>query len=193
MPGVTTEMFKWWFLWHPIEKQRYMLWFPYAHIDNYVDDPKRLADRTLRYEQRLYGNANHVEEFIGLSSLKIIIRFTNPIELGFRPEVLQRAGITASASGPISIADAPDTTFMFMLHLARDTERGMELFSRYWIGAHPEFKRFQGGAKAPALLQKMGMDSRSVETLAYEMSVHDMTEFNQLAVILPGLYRRFGV
>ncbi len=191
MPGVTTDMFKWWFLWHPVEKERYMLWFPHAHIDNYVVDPERLTDKTLTYEQRLYGNPNHVEEFIGPSSLKIIIHFTDPVELGFRPEVLHNAGITASASGPISVADAPDTTFMFMLHLARDTERGMELFSRYWIGAHPEFKRFQGGADAPALLKTMGMDSGSLEALAYEMSVHDMTEFNQLAVMLPELYRRF--
>ncbi len=154
---------------------------------------KRLADTTLTYEQRLYGNPNHVEEFIGPSSLKIIIHFTDPIELGFSPESLQCAGITASASGAVSIAGSPDTTFMFMLHLARDTEHGLELFSRHWMGAHPEFKRFQGGSQAPALLQRMGMDSRSLETLAYDMSVHDMTEFNQLAVMLPGLYRGFGV
>jgi len=85
----------------------------------------------------------------------------------------------------IRIADAPDTTFMFMLHLARDTDRGLELFSRYWIGAHPEFKRFPGGVDAPALMNKMGMNSETLERLAYEMSVHDMTEFNQLARMLP--------
>ena len=81
---------------------------------------------------------------------------------------------------------------MLMLHLARDTERGLELISRYWIGAHPEFIRFQGGSDAPALLGKMEMDRDAIENLAYEMSVHDMTEFNLLARILPGIHQTFG-
>ena len=192
MPGVTTDMFKWWFLWHPVEKERYSLWFPHAHIDNYVEDPARLADAARSYEERLYGNPNHVEEFIGPSSLKIIMHFTDPTELGLDAAALRRAQITASASATIRVADAPETTFMFMLHLARDTAGGLELFSRYWIGTHPEFARFPGGSDGPALLKKMGMDGDSLETLAYEMSVHDMTEFNQLAKILPAVYREFG-
>ena len=191
MAGVTTDMFKWWFLWHPLEKERYSLWFPQAHIDNYVVDPTRLADASLSYEQRLYGNPNHIEEFIGPSSLKLVLHFTDPVELGFDAAALRRAGIKASASATIRVADTPDTTFMFMLHLARDTDRGMELFSRYWIGAHPEFKRFPGGTDAPALLRTMGMDRHSLETLAYELSVHDMTEFSHLAKILPALHRAF--
>ncbi|MHC5307617.1 DAPG hydrolase family protein [Bartonella sp. LJL80] len=192
MPNVTTEMFKWWFMWHPIEKERYMIWFPHAHIDNFVEDPKRLADTSLSYEQRLYNNPNSVDEFIGPNSLKIIIHFTDPGELGLDAAALKRAGFTASASGTISIAEAPDTTFMLMLHLARDTDRGLELYSRYWIGAHEEFKRFKGGADAPSLMNKMGMNAQALEMLAYEMSVHDMTEFNQLARILPDVYREFG-
>lgn len=192
MAGVTTDMLKWWFTWHPQEKQRYMLWFPQAHIDNYVADPQRLADMSLSYEQRLYDNPNFVDEFIGPNSLKIVIHFTDPAKLGLDTAALARAGFKASASGTIRIAEAPDTTFMLMLHLARDTEHGLELFSRYWIGAHPEFKRFQGGADAPALMSKMGMNHEAIERLAYEMSVHDMTEFNQLARILPHLHARFG-
>ena len=192
MPGVTTDMFKWWFLWHPVEKERYSLWFPHAHIDNYVVDPARLADATLSYEERLYGNPKHVEEFIGPSSLKIIMHFTDPTELGLDAAALRRAQITASASATIRVANAPETTFMFMLHLARDTAAGLELFSRYWIGTHPEFARFPGGSDGPALVQKMGMDGHSLETLAYEMSVHDMTEFNQLGKILLAVYREFG-
>ena len=192
MAGVTVDMFKWWFTWHPMEKQRYMLWFPYAHIDNSVADPTRLADAALSYEQRLYGNPNFVEEFIGPSSLKIVIHFTDPVELGFDRQALRRSGFTASASGTIRLAEAPETTFMLMLHLARDIGRGLELVSRYWIGAHPEFTRFQGGSDAPALLGKMGMDRNAIENLAYEMSVHDMTEFNVLARILPGIHQTFS-
>ena len=81
---------------------------------------------------------------------------------------------------------------MLMLHLALDTPAGMELFSRYWIGAHPEFIRFPGGRNAPALLTKMGMNAAAVERLAYEMAVHDMTEFAHLGHILPDLFLSFG-
>ena len=74
---------------------------------------------------------------------------------------MKRAGFKASASGTIRIVGAPDT--MFKLHLARDTDRGLELFSRYWIGAHREFKRFPGGADAPALMDEMSMNSETRE------------------------------
>ncbi len=169
-----------------------MLWFPYAHVDNSVADPARLADTALSYEQRLYNNPNFVEGFIGPSSLKIVIHFTDPVELGFDKALLRRSRFTTGACGTIRLAEAPETTFMLMVHLARDTGRGLELLSRYWIGAHPEFKRFQGGSDAPALLGKTGMDRTAMEMLAYEMSVHDMTEFSTLAGLLPGLHHRFG-
>ena len=53
--------------------------------------------------------------------------------------------------------------------------------SRYWIGAYPEFIRFPGGRDTPALLARMGMDGDSMERLAYDMAVHDLTEFADLA------------
>ena len=141
MPGVTTAQFEWWFTWHPIEKERYMLWFPQAHIDNSVVDPSRLADTSLSFAERLYSNPNAINEFIGPTSLKIVIHFTAPEALGLDGAALRRLGFTTSASGTIRVADAPDTTFMLMLHLARDTPAGLELLSRYWIGG----KRCGGG------------------------------------------------
>ena len=192
MPGVTTAQFEWWFTWHPIEKERYMLWFPQAHIDNSVLDPSRLADTSLSFAERLYNNPNAIDEFIGPTSLKIVIHFAPPESLGLDGASLRRAGFTTSASGTIRVADAPDTTFMLMLHLARDTPAGMELLSRYWIGAHPEFVRFPGGKDAPALLSRMGMTAETIERLAYEMAVHDMTEFAHLGRILPDVFAAFG-
>ena len=73
MPGVTTAHFEWWFTWHPLEKERYMLWFPQAHIDNSVVDPLRLADTSLSFAERLYDNPNAIDEYIGPTSLKIVI------------------------------------------------------------------------------------------------------------------------
>ena len=192
IPNVNTANFEWWFTWHPMEKERYMLWFPHAHVDNSVADPTRLANTSLSFGERLYNNPNAVDEYIGPTSLKIIIHFAPPTSLGLDEGALRRTRFTTSASGTICVADAPDTTFMFMLHLARDTPAGMELLSRYWIGAHPEFVRFPGGRDTAALLAKMGMDADAMERLAYEMAVHDMTEFAHLGRILPDVFASFG-
>lgn len=150
MPGVTAAMFRWRFTWHPLEKQRYMLWFPHAHVENFVEDPGRLTDTSLTYERRLYGNPNHIEEYVGPSSLKIFIQFTNPVALGFDEALLKQSGFT-SASGTLRISDAPDTTFMVMLHLARDT--GREPVSRY-DRRPPRFRSVSGrGRRAGAHAQ----------------------------------------
>lgn len=192
MPGVTTAMFRWWFTWHPLERQRYMLWFPQAHIDTEVQDPARLRDASRSYEQRLFGNPNRIQEWIGPSRLDAIIHFSEPKALGFDPAVIKRAGITASASAVCFATPAPDIPFTLMVHVARDTAAGMELFSRYWIGAHPDMARFANADKAPAFLDKIGFNAQVAEATAYEMSVHDLTEFNHLARILPQLFARFG-
>ncbi|MCO6181114.1 DAPG hydrolase family protein [Ciceribacter sp. RN22] len=192
MPGVTTDMFKWWFTWHPIEKERYMLWFPQAHIDNSVEDPSRLANPSLSYEERLYGNPNRIQEWIGPSRLDAIIHFTDPSLLGFDGDKLRKLGFTASASGVCYATPAPDIPFTLMVHLARDTPAGLELFSRYWIGAHPDMARFRNAEKAPGMLRQIGFNAEVAEMTAYEMSVHDLTEFNHLARVLPALYRDFS-
>ena len=106
-------------------------------------DPSRLADTSLSFAERLHDNPNAIDEYIGPTSLKIVIHFAPPASLGLDEGALKRSGFKTSASGTARVADAPDTTFMFMLHPARDTPAGMELLSRYWIGAHPEFIRFR--------------------------------------------------
>ncbi|RMG32491.1 MAG: 2,4-diacetylphloroglucinol hydrolase [Gammaproteobacteria bacterium] len=192
MPGVTTEMFRWWFTWHPVESERYMLWFPHAHIENSVEDPDRLADTSLSYEERLYDNPNHVKELIGPEMSDFIIHFKDPAELGFDPAAMRAAGFTASASGLISPTAAYGVITSLMVHIARDTAQGMELISRYWIGAHPELKRFKGAAMAGIALKLAGFDEEAAENAAHELAVHDMIEFEHLARLLPGLYARFA-
>lgn len=191
-PGATAEMFRWWFTWHPIEKERYSLWFPQAHIDNSVKDPARLADKNLSYEDRLYDNPNYVKELVGPQAMELSIRFTDPAKLGFDPVALKRAGFTANASAIVGPAQAPDVINSMMLHMGRDVEGGMELVSRYWIGAHPELLRFDGAEKAAGMMAHVGFNDAVAEMTAYELAVHDMIEFNHLAGILPALYHQFG-
>lgn len=80
-----------------------------------------------------------------------------------------------------------------MLHLGRETPQGMELINRYWIGTHPSWQRFDkfpGTGKSAA--RAMPASSTALEELAYEMAVHDMTEFTTLGRFLPALWRKFA-
>lgn len=192
MPGVTTEAFRWWFTWHPLEHERYTLWFPHAHIANSVADPARLADKSLSYEERLYGNPNRVRELVGPNELDITIRFMAPEDLGFDPKRLAAAGFTASASGLVGHGDHPDSVMSMMVHLARDTNVGLELISRYWIGGHPALRRFPGSEHTLDGLKAAGFNEAIVQGSAYELALHDALEFHHLAKILPLLHARFS-
>ena len=192
LPGATAAMVAWWFTWHPIESERYMLWFPQAHIQNSVADPARLANTRRSYGERLYGNDNYVHELIGPVPVDIIIRFTDPVKLGLDGGALRRGGFTASASAVVGPRQAPEVINSLMLHLARDVPGGVELINRYWVGPHPDLLRFAGAEKAAGMYAKMGWNDQLAEAMGYEFSVHDMTEFNHLATILPPLFRAFG-
>ena len=192
LPGVTTEMFEWWYIWASLAKEHFMLWFPYAHIDAVVEDPKRLADDSLSFEERLYHNRSRYEQYVGATLQRVVMEYVDPTELGLDAAMLEREGITTSASSLSAFAQAPDVTASLIVHLARDTASGMELFSCFWIGGYAEFERFPGGEKAPGLMAKMGMGEEQMANTAYEMAVHDMTEFWHLSSVLPQLYERFG-
>ncbi|WP_321842539.1 DAPG hydrolase family protein [Paraburkholderia bannensis] len=195
-PGVTAKMFEWWFTWHPLESERYMLWFPYAHIHNSVDDPARLANSKLTYAERLYGNPNHITEYIGNLFLDGYISFDTPESFGVNPAALKANGFTFNASGIISPADARNAPLVLMIHLGRDTPAGLEMINRYWIGTHSSFDRFKkfpdGARLSKAVTQRMGLDKAALENFAYEMALHDMTEFTCLGGFLPQIYREYG-
>ncbi|WP_435171732.1 DAPG hydrolase family protein [Falsirhodobacter sp. 1013] len=192
MPGVSAEMLRWWFTWHEVERERYSLWFPHAHIENSVQDPQRLQDRTKTYEQRLYDNPNYVKELVGPTAMELLIRFKDPAKLGFDAKAFSDRGFIASASGIVGPATADDVINSMMIHIARDTDQGMELVSRYWIGAHPDLARFEGAEKAAGMMAQAGYNDSVAEMSAYELAVHDMIEFTHLASFLPALHARFG-
>lgn len=196
LPGVSVKMMEWWFLWHQIEKERYFLWFPYAHIDNKVADPDRLSNSQLTYAERLYGNPNHITEYIGDTVLDAVIHFTDPVQLGLDKALLEKHNLTFSASGWAASFDRPDIPNTLMLHIGRDVSDGFELYSCYFIGAHKAWSAVsgieRGGERAVAEAKAAGVNRETLEAVSYEMAVHDMTEFTQLGHILPELYRRFG-
>ena len=44
MPGVTPEMFNWWFAWHGLEDMRYRIWDPEDHFYARQQNPERIKD-----------------------------------------------------------------------------------------------------------------------------------------------------
>lgn len=195
MPNVTSEMFKWWMLWHTVEKERYMLWFPQAHINNSLADPERAADKSLSYEARFYNNPNHITEYIGDTLLDTIAVFVPPEQIGFRSEVLKAKNITASASGWSHPVGADNVAMATLIHLVRDVEGGAELISFYWTTPHAELSRIakiKGAGERGVQAMSAHLTEEKALAIAYEMSVHDMTEFTHLAEILPELYAQFG-
>ena len=112
----------------------------------------------------------------------MIIYFYDSSKVGLAARALRDGRFTANICPLLHPRDVPETPFVFLVHLARDTEKGMKFVTRYWISAHPEMKRFPGGEGTVALMSKMGLtDQDKMEALAYEMAVHDMTAFDQLA------------
>jgi len=79
MPRVTAKMLDWWFGWHYMEKERYKLWHPRAHIlnraENMIGDDSDKSDR-----EKYLNNTNYVTEYVGSESLDITIDFEKPSE-----------------------------------------------------------------------------------------------------------------
>jgi hypothetical protein len=191
-PGCTAQMFKWWFIWHPAESERYTLWFPYAHVSNPCVHHQRLCDESLSFEERLYGNTFCASEYVGDRLMHLHIDFQEPASLGLNTDLYREAKIDGSVSALMSLADHPEVPVSLMVHLFKEVPDGMYLTSRYWVGAHPSMARFPGAEKAASLLKENGFGEAELETLAYEFAVHDMCEFNHLASFLPDLYREFS-
>ena len=191
-PACTARMLKWWFLWHPLEPERYTLSFPYAHVGNPCLNRQRLSDESLSFEERLYGNTFCASEYIGDRLMHLNIDFQHPGTLGLDPDLYREAKIDGSISALMSLSDHPRVPVSLMVHLFKEVQGGMYLTSRYWVGSHPSMARFPGAEKAAALLGEKGFGAAGLEALAYELAVHDLCEFNHLASFLPDLYREFG-
>jgi hypothetical protein len=187
-------MCQWWFWWHSVEPARYTLWYPYCHISSDPVDREVLTAPGLTHEQRYIGNTHRVTEYIGATLLKISIRFVDPAELGFDTSRFAEAGIVAHACAEVSL-QFPDLPMTTMVHLARKTEDGFELRSRYWIGHRMRLNLLGESLSLPldGALSSLGLKRRLFgQAIAYEQLLHDQTEFTHLASFLADIYGEFG-
>jgi hypothetical protein len=175
MPGVTIEMFDWWFAWHPLDPLRYKIWNPEDHFDVQVSDldRKRLTDSSIPLRERNWGCTHYVKEDVGFSVFmkllsklsgkdvgNIVIHFVSPEKIGFEMSHFSDPE-TATA---VCSKDEAST----MVHFARKAEGGIELRSRYWLSS--------------ALALKVPL------IFLEKFTLHNIKEYTHLAKILPSVY-----
>ena len=175
MPGVTPEMFDFWFAWHGCEAMRYKIWNHHQHYSVQTMNPERALNKSLSLKERYWDTTHDITEDVGNGPQRIFINFRNPADIGFDPEKLKNFKGTIVCSGN-------EKSPTIMVHFLRPVEGGCELRSRFWMGYHvvngkPE-KMFPDGFRIP-------LDG--VKCLL----MHNIKEFTHLASILPEVYAEF--
>ena len=177
MPGVTPEMFDWWFAWHGLEPLRYKIWNHDEHHQAITRNPDKARDTSLSMKERYWDTIHDVKEAMtpDKPALEIIIHFRNPADIGFDKAKLESFGGSIVCSGD---EHAP----VIMAHFIRPTAEGSELRTRFWFGwgvrDGKPVKILPDGAKIPPEGVK-------------ELLLHNIKEFSNLAAILPKVYAEF--
>ncbi|MGH3635010.1 MAG: DAPG hydrolase family protein [Mycobacterium sp.] len=199
MPGVTAEMWDWWFGWHATDTARYKLWHPEAHAYSDAGED-RSGDRTLSYRQRYIGNVSYIDEYLGTDLQRLTVRFIDPRRLGF-DDVPGTTHICAR----VGLSELPMAAG-WLVHQVRATEHGAEMRSRFWLGdgeilrlpptsvsnqraAAVMTSRIGRAALQPALPRLVGRLAN--RTMAVDILAHCAQEMNHLAQFLPGLFEEF--
>lgn len=175
MPGVTAEMIRWWFWWHPQEALRYKVWFPGSHfgIGYKRKDKAYFEQDTLPPFQ---PNSQLPVERIGGAKMPLRIDFVTPEQFGVSRKVMEDNHVPVIICGHVSALGGliPHTE---MVHIFRQADEGLFMISRFWLGKTMN-----------PLLRKLVM----TEYMARGMAEHCCVEYRNLAEILPQLYCKYG-
>lgn len=191
-PGCTGDMLSWWFWWHVVESPRYTLWYPFNHIAATSLSPELLTRPGLSHEQRYVGTTHHVVEYIGPTKVDILIDFVDPSELGLDTNRFEEAGIVAHACARVRTT-RPPARVVTMVHLARSTDDGFELRSRYWIGDDVHLEAAGRSFSLAPLLDRTRLRRRLAgAAMGYEQLLHDQIEFTHLSTFLAQIHAEFG-
>jgi hypothetical protein len=182
MPGVTTEMFDWWFAWHPLEPLRYKIWDPDDHFNIEVsnEDRKRLLNPNIPVGQRNWGCTHQIVEGMGNKAempprvgqkpgARGGLKFISPEDYGFDMSRFKSPNVATAICGP-------------MCHFLRIVNGVTELRSRFWLGYKIENKK-------PVLaIEGFLSNPEARGYLAKQLALHCIKEFTNLARILPMVY-----
>jgi len=181
-PGVSGEMFDWWFAWHPIDRLRYAIWDPKDHYDVYLEDRGRALNMKLSMRERHWDSIHYVWEDIGLGQSDLLqINFKRPKDLGYDESRIDTNACNALICGNCMSYgnDVMPELYIVMTHFLRPVEGGSELRSRFWFG----WQIING---EPVKCIPDGVSIPSVGPIS--LLRHNVIEFTNLTSILPDVY-----
>ncbi len=174
MPNVTPEMILWWFWWHPQAKKRYQAWFPGAHYN--IGYPKRCAKYFEQDEQPPFAeNTQFPTEKIGGVRMPLRIDFLTPKNFGFSKLIMEENNVPLIVCGHVGAFNGL-IWHTEMAHIFKQTESGLLLISRFWLGRTMN-----------PMLRKLIVN----DAMAKGMAEHCAVEYRNLAEILPDLYKTY--
>lgn len=181
MPGVTTEMFDWFFAWHGLNNLRYKIWDPEDHYEAVTQNRIKVLDPDLTYKERLWDTTHEILEDTGMGPERIVINFKYPGNVGFDASKIGTDACSTIVCGKGYGKGLPPfaTPHTLMAHFVREIEGGIELRSRFWMGW-----TYENGKD----VKKIKDGDRFPDIAPMSLALHNVKEFTNLAAILPSLY-----
>ena len=180
MPGVTPEMFDWWFAWHGLDPMRYTIWDKDDHYYAQTQNVEQGLDSSLSYAERYWNTSHKIRESMrdGAPPVSATLTFVPPWYVGFDMERMKAIGATAVVTpGPV-----------IMVHFVRPTPTGSELRTRLWFG----YKATPNGIeRIPDFQGRPGGGPFNPGMMAKGLLLHNIKEFTHLAEILPSLFNEY--
>lgn len=179
MPGVTVEMFDWWFAWHGLGEFRYTIWDPEDHYDARSLNLVQGKSPKLSLKEKYWGTTHIIREDIGGGADDLFACFRKPSEMGFDESLIGTKYCGTIITSNSGVRNEPMASAEVMCHFVREIEGGIELRSRFWLGWHiiggKPVKMLPDGEITPMIKPKM-------------LLAHNMKEFQNLADLLPRIY-----
>ena len=170
MPGVTSDMFRWWFSDYLQTTKHYRMWHPEDHVW------MGWEHKTLG---KITGSHHLVHEYIGGDLMKLRIQFAWPQEiLGYDPTDENTVAICARVGeleSSLNIAE--------MCHVARNTP--------FWLGviSDREAAGWQNFLLSLLANNPISRQFAVSETEGINLHKHCMEEMSYLADLLPAIYK----
>ncbi len=172
MPDITPDMIEWWFWWHPQKNERYQMWFPGSHFSNGYSK-KQASYFECEERPEFQDNTQYPNEKIGGTRMPLRIDFVTPEAFGFSKAAMRENHIPVIVCGHVGAFNGL-IWHTEMAHIFRQTEDGLFMASRFWMGKT---------LKDP-LLRRVIL----TEELARGMAEHCCVEYRNLLELLPVLY-----
>ena len=187
MKGAKGYMLQWYFGWHALDPMRYAIWDPYDHYGLEISEEDRtyILDTKTPIAKKCQNVRHTVHESLlpGTDPAIIHINFKKPADMGITDEFMstEQCSFMVCANVEIETPEGTPNLPVVMFHMARDTEEGCELRSRFWLG----YQIIDGVGKC--LIPKEVAEA--IQPLTVQLLTHNFNEFTNMAAILPELYQ----